>query len=371
MKRTHPLERHGAIRSQLARLICTGAKLPGMRLPTRLELASEFKTSPVTIQKALLQLANDGFVVARGRAGTFVTERPPHLFRFGLVIPTVDAMGFLRTLVEQTAVLEQLHGWRFPIYSNVDGPKNSENHREMLEDLAAHRVAGLILTQPPSYYLQTPLFAQPNLPRVAIVNHHQVPGVGCVYLDNQMFIAKALDHLQAQGRKRVALVATPQFSNTFIDAVTDGIAARKMTTRPAWIQSLEYRWPHWALHLVAAMLDGPEEERPDALIIMDDHLVESVTTALRHHGVRVPAKLDIVAHCNYPNLPLAAVPVCWLGYDVRRVLQSAVEYIQQTLSGPPPPSVITVPAQFVHELPEPGRLNPPSATRVPERGSYS
>ena len=371
MKRTHPLERHGAIRSQLASLICTGAKRPGMRLPTRLELAAEFKTSPVTIQKALLQLASDGFVVARGRAGTFVTERPPHLYRFGLVIPMVDTMGFLRTLVEQAAVLERTHGWRFPIYSGVDGPKDSDNYRSMLDDLQSHRVAGLILTQPPGYYLNTPLFAQPDLPRVAIVSQHQVPGVGCVHLDNQMFIGKALDHLKARGRRRVAFVATPNISSDFIDVITDGVLARQMTTCPAWIQALDHRSLHWATHVVAALLAGPVSARPDALIIADDHLVESITTALRHHGVRVPAKLDIVAHCNYPNLPRAVVPVCWLGYDVRRVLQSAVEYIQKNLSGPPPASITTVPAQFVHELPEPGRLNPPPALRMTEQRSYS
>ena len=371
MRRTHPLERHGAIRSQLAGLICSGVKAPGMRLPTRLELADEFKTSPVTIQKALLQLANDGFVIARGRAGTFVTERPPHLYRFGLVIPQADSVGFLRTLVEQAAVLERTHGWRFPIYSGGDNsPKNSDNYRSMLEDLQSHRVAGLILTQQPGYYLDTPLFAQPDLPRVAIVSQHQVPGVGCVHLDNEMFIGKALDYLKARGRRRVAFVATPNISSEFIDFVTDGVVSRQMKTCPSWIQALDHRSLHWAAHVVAALMAGPVSARPDALIIADDHLVESVTTALRHHGVRVPAMLEIVAHCNYPNLPLPAVPVCWLGYDVGRVLQSAVEYIQQSRSGSPPAPVITVPAQFAHELSEPGRLNPPTATRMAERGSY-
>ena len=267
-------------------------------------------------------------------------------------------------------VLEQTHGWRFPVYSGVDGPKDSDNYRSMLADLQSHRVAGLILTQQPGYYLNTPLFTRPDLPRVAIVNQHQVPGVGCVHLDNQMFIGKALDHLRARGRRRVAFVATPNISSDFIDVVTDEVAARQMTTSPAWIQALDHRALHWGTHVVAALLAGPVSARPDALIIADDHLVESVTTALRHHGMRVPARLEIVAHCNYPNLPLAALPVTWLGYDVRRVLQSAVEYIQQSLSGQPAAPVTTVPAQFVHELSEPGRLNPPPAIRMLERGSF-
>ena len=358
MRQKHPLERHGEIRAKLSSLIRSGAKPPGSRLPTRLELAAQFRTSPVTIQKALIQLAADGFVAARGRAGTFVVERPPHLYRFGLVLHAPQTSGYLRAIVEQAAVLERTHNWRFPIYSHVEGPADSENHRSMLADLQAHRLAGLILMQQPIYFQSTPLFAQPDLPRVAIVDHHQVPGVGCVRLNNQLFVEKALDYLKAQGRQRVALVATPNIPNAFIDAVTDGVARRRMMTRPAWIQSLDHRWTHWAAHVVAALFDGPVANRPDALIIADDHLVEPVTTALRHCNVRVPAELAIVAHCNFPNLPTATVPVCWLGYDVRQVLETAVGYIQQALQGPAPAPVATVPALFAHELSDASRLEP-------------
>lgn len=350
VRTNHPLEKHGKIRAKLSGLIRSGAKPPGSRLPTRLELAQQFKTTPVTIQKALIQLATDGFVTARGRAGTFVVDRPPHLYRFGLVIPTPHPTGFLRAIVEQAARLERAHHWRFPIYSQVQGPPDAENHRRMLNDLQAHRLAGLILTQPPSFFLHSPLFAQADLPRVAIVDQHNVPGVGCVRLDNQMFVEKALDHLKQHGRRRVAVVATPVISGAFVETTIAGIAARHMVTRPAWIQSLDHNWPHWAAHIVAAMLAGPTHARPDALIIADDHLVEPVTTVLRQRRVRVPAALMIVAKCNFPNLPTAAVPVGWLGYDVSQVVHAAIQYIQHAKCQPSPAPVTAVPALFAHEL---------------------
>lgn len=344
----HPFERHGEIRSKLSGMIRSGSKPPGSRLPTRLELAAEFRTSPVTIQKALVQLVADGFVKVRGRAGTFVAERPPHLYRFGLVISTPGPMGFVRALVEQTDVLRRTRHWQFPIYSNATGSTDSVNYRNMVDDLRYHRLAGLILTQPPSYYLDTPLFTERDLPRVAIVDHHQVPGVGCVRLDSQMFVDKALDYLKARGRRRVALVATPNFSSGFVDVLTDGTASRGLTIRPGWSQALDHRSQHWAPHVVAALLNSPVNARPDGMIIADDHLVESVTNVL-HRRCR-PTELDVVAHCNFPKLPTAAWPVNWLGYDVRQVLEVAVTYIQQSLTGFTPEPVTIVPAQFASEL---------------------
>ena len=141
LRQGHPLERHGDIRAQLSSQIRSGAKPPGSRLPTRLELASQFQTTPVTIQKALNRLMADGFVKARGRSGTFVVDRPPHLYRFGLVITAPRATGFLGVLVDQAARLAQLRHWNFPVYSNVDGSGNSEDYRRMLVDLQSHRLA--------------------------------------------------------------------------------------------------------------------------------------------------------------------------------------------------------------------------------------
>ena len=352
----HPLEKHGQIRAKLSGLIRSGAKPPGSRMPTRLALAQQCQTTTVTIQKALSQLATDGFVTARGRAGTFVADRPPHLYRFGLVLPAQQPTGFLAAIVTQATALERTHHWRFPIYAQVAGPKDAPNYRSMVHDLQAHRLAGLILTQPPSYFQDTPLFAQPDLPRVAIVDRHDVPRVGCVRLDNQMFVEKALDYLKQHGRRRVAVVATPVFSSAFIEAISAGITARHMVTRPTWIQSLDHRWPHWAGHIVAAMLAGPASVRPDALIIADDHLVEPLTTALRQRRVRVPADLMIVAKCNFPNLPTAAVPVGWLGYDVRQVVHAAIQYLQHARCRPAPAPVTNVPALFANELTAPAGL---------------
>jgi DNA-binding transcriptional regulator YhcF (GntR family) len=59
--------------------IARGRWLPGDRLPTVRGLARELGLAPNTVARAYRRLEDDGWLVGRGRAGTFVTERPPRL----------------------------------------------------------------------------------------------------------------------------------------------------------------------------------------------------------------------------------------------------------------------------------------------------
>ena len=75
---------------EMRQRIVDGVYRPSDRLPTRAELVGEFATTPVTVQRVFDVLASDGFIVAQGRRGTFVCDRPPHLTHYGLVFPYRD-----------------------------------------------------------------------------------------------------------------------------------------------------------------------------------------------------------------------------------------------------------------------------------------
>src|SRR5687768_13516836 len=76
-----------SILAHLKAQIVSGDLPPGSRMPTRRELERQFKSTLVTMQRAFEKLQEEGFVAARGKAGTFVAERPPHLFNYALVFP--------------------------------------------------------------------------------------------------------------------------------------------------------------------------------------------------------------------------------------------------------------------------------------------
>ena len=54
--------------------VVTGGFLPGERLPSVRDLATEAGVNPNTMQRALAQLENEGLVFSQRTAGRFVTE---------------------------------------------------------------------------------------------------------------------------------------------------------------------------------------------------------------------------------------------------------------------------------------------------------
>ncbi|MGZ4152208.1 MAG: GntR family transcriptional regulator [Actinomycetota bacterium] len=63
--------------ARLRTAIERGRPAPGERLPPVRELASDLGLAPNTVAKAYRALERDGYLVARGRAGTFVADTLP------------------------------------------------------------------------------------------------------------------------------------------------------------------------------------------------------------------------------------------------------------------------------------------------------
>jgi DNA-binding transcriptional regulator YhcF (GntR family) len=61
----------------LRRLIDAGGLSPGERLPTVRAFAADLGIVPNTVARAYRELEAGGYLVGRGRAGTFVTDEPP------------------------------------------------------------------------------------------------------------------------------------------------------------------------------------------------------------------------------------------------------------------------------------------------------
>lgn len=84
------LDGEGPLFKQIERaftsLIVKGSLKPGDRLPAEEQLSAQFGTSRQTVNKAITELANQGLVTRRRRAGTVVADRSNHTF----VLPIVD-----------------------------------------------------------------------------------------------------------------------------------------------------------------------------------------------------------------------------------------------------------------------------------------
>jgi DNA-binding LacI/PurR family transcriptional regulator len=351
--RTRSAVKQNGIVEKLRERIVQGEIAPGSQLPTRSVLGQEYGVSSATLQRALDKLTRDGFVYARGKAGTYVSETPPHLSRYGLVFPHGPGWGrgwnrFWQALANEAQRLQEVEQRQIPIYYGGEGHADERDFQKLLRDVEGHRVAGLIFTHPPYYYRGTPILDQPGMPRVAITTGDY--GMPAVTAGETTFIRRALDYLASKGRQRIAIVSiSGYFTAASLGVWRAELAARGMACGPHWMQGVHDGHPEQSQNIVQLLMYASGQERPDGLIIADDNLVEHATAGLISAGVRVPDDVEVVAHCNFPWPTPSVVPVRRLGYDARRLLALCVEKIDRMRSGSPVEAVTELEAVFEEE----------------------
>jgi DNA-binding LacI/PurR family transcriptional regulator len=357
-----PVERTRVV-TTLRRQIVSGRLRPEQRLPATLELEKQFRTNTRTIEEAVRELRNDGFLESQPRRGTFVVPHPPCLANVAVVYPhrldsshrDVTFWRVLANLAKRNSCAPQ---HRFVVYTGLNGHMDEPDYRRLLHDVRAHKLAGILFASSPHLLLKTPLFAEimarPELPRVAFMSHATHPGIPVVWGDEDGYFEQALTFFQAQGRRRLAVLGAASQENR--EALLPGEANLAATAakhgievRPYWIQGMSHALAPRARPLAQLLMHGPRNDRPDALLILDDSLVEAATAGVADAGVKMPDELTVIGHANFPEPPFSAVPIARLGYDVQEVLDRCLEIMDRQRRGVPVPEATQVAATFADD----------------------
>jgi DNA-binding LacI/PurR family transcriptional regulator len=254
---------------------------------------------------------------------------------------------YYTALTDAARTLESERGWRFQIFHNITRHADSEDYRALHALVKTHRLAGMIMPDlhPDSFDL--PLVTEPGVPRV-VFQHLAPPGAIRVCLDGEVWMHKALDHFRSRGCKRLALLANHREGATELARMA---AARGMACPPHWQQLISSNLAMAADHCVRLLMQGSARSRPDALLITDDHFIEDASTGLIAEGIRVPQDLEIVAHANFPLAARSVLPMRRIGFNMRTMLETAVEQIDCQRAGKTPAARTTVHAVWEDEVP--------------------
>jgi DNA-binding transcriptional regulator YhcF (GntR family)/DNA-binding LacI/PurR family transcriptional regulator len=339
------------ISADLRREIIDGKLSPGGRLPTQAQLVERFRVSPVTIQRAIERLSREGFILTRGRNGTFVAPHPPHLFSYGVVFRDQARAGRSRyhEMLEAQALLLQRPGDRkVTIFNGITGHEDTEASRELLGLVRSHQMAGLLLIDGDTFG-GTPLLDEPGICRCAIMSRKVAPlgrdpsGCPIIFPDMTGMIDLALDTLVARGRRRVACVITVPVYTLVGDYLRHAMQALGLVTKDSWMQILPHDIPE-AVRNSVLLLMTPGPDRPDALFVVDDNLADWALMGLLGAGVTVPGEVDVVAHCHFPRSTASMLPAQRVGFDVKQILQTAVDVIDMQRQGQRAPAVTRIAA---------------------------
>ena len=347
---TRPPVKRRQLISELRQQIVDGRYRPAHTLPTQEELARTFRVSKPTVQQAIRRLAQDGFVVTRGRNGTSVAAHPPHLYHYGLVFlqqdTVLDVSQFLFALRREADTLSRQGPRQFKIYYGVEPRADNAEYRRLLADLDANRVAGLVFPWAPLGWKDTTIIQNPAIPRVVFASDPS-PYFMCLSMDMQSFADMGLEALRTQGRRRVAALIISEAGEVTATMIHEAAKKRGMTCPPEWIQAVDPNFSHWAASQTRLLVRSPAALRPDGLLITDDNLTEHATAGLLAAGLRVPEEISVVTYCNAPWPTRCLVPARRLGFDVRDILRTSMEMIDRRIAGRNVPAVTPMLASFI------------------------
>ncbi|HAI13388.1 MAG TPA: hypothetical protein DCM28_16895 [Phycisphaerales bacterium] len=334
-----PTFKFDGITEQICSSIAQGKLKPGDRLPLRTELAQQFNTSRVTVQKSFNDLIRDGFVVSKGKLGTFVANNPPCLNQYGLVLPYSPTHpywnGYYDALIQSLHELNEILDNQIQVYYGIDKPTD-ENYAVLYEDVKANRLAGLMFAETPHKLIVSGLMNEQSIPMVAVMYGESFPGLehllSCGF-DPPSAYELACKILKQQGCKRIGFIMLANARQTFESIIQPILANNGLKYDPILSQSAHMEFPDEAGHVAQLLMALPPETRPDGLYICDDNLVSAVYRGLINAKVHVEEDLKIVSHCNFPIMPEKVLPATNVGFDIRQLLSTCLKRLEAKRNG--------------------------------------
>lgn len=352
-------EKHGGFYARMREHILCGEWPLGSRIPNHVELVRELGTAKMTIQKAINRLKRDGYLVARGRLGTFVSSVFPNKHRFALCFPVLrhsPQMGslFYRAFeteadsVNLSGEAEVVRYYGLAQESGGDLPK-------LIDDLSNQAIGGaLLVTVSPQFTRgHKALLSLPG--KVFQIYDTLAPPKGIIPVWTHPALDQVLGHLLRRNRRRLGLVYPSVLADQPIHwkqaLLRCGIEYdpyRVVSASPQASDAVRVATYH--------MMKQDPDHRPNAIYVTDDNMVTAVGQAMIDAGVSVPNDVEIVTHCNFPLRPSCPVATTLVGYDMGKLLR---DLIAQALGRSPKGRSIKkwdISAVFERELPLDRRL---------------
>ncbi len=336
---TRQAPKQNGIIDKLRSAIVQGKLKPGDRLPVRTELEIQHNASRVTVQKALDELIRDGFVVSKGKLGTFIADTPPCLNHYGLILPFSPThprwTGYYDALMLSLHELNESLQDQIHVYQGINRVTD-ENFPSLCDDVYARRLAGLLFAEGPIELTHTPLIREQVIPMVASMSGNHHPGlehmVSCGF-DLSSGLDLACKILRQHDVQRMAVIMISTAREPFSKFMEPIMNANGFAYNPVFCQSAPMEHREEAACIAQLLMSLPKEQRPDGLYISDDNLVPAVCRGLIKTGVKVGVELHLVAHRNYPSQANHILPMHDVIFDIRQMLSICLKRLEAKRMG--------------------------------------
>jgi DNA-binding LacI/PurR family transcriptional regulator len=342
-----PLYQH--IMIALQEEIRNGKFKPGDKLPSEAALVKRFRTSRITVGRALRELQTKGSIERRAGSGSYVSERDPASLplSFGLLIPDLGETeifdAICRNIANASEAADHVLIW------------GHEDEREISKEARCWSLCQQFIARKASGVFFAPLEFETGASKanIRILRALHDAGIPVVLLDRQAVPSPthlradlvglnnphagylATEHLIECGARRIGFIGYQAAESTLKARMTgyrDALRAHGLPELP-----LE---PNEA----AARFD----EEADAFVCVNDKVAAAVMRAFLSRGVRIPEQLQLVGIDDVPYAQMLPVPLTTVQQPLREIGHAALRAMLDRVREPTlPPREILLSGELV------------------------
>ena len=338
--RNNPLPRYVQAMLIIQQRIRSGMYRPGGRIPGERDLAAELRVSQMTMNRALMELEKQGWILREHGKGTFVPENfcppPPEVLQIGVVthIPAEHALedfylgslfrGMQRAMVNSSVSLSILE---------VPADEIEKIGEALLDGL-------LVLDMLEQNVEKVNQLYRAGLKMVVLGASWEGLEVPFVDSDNVAGTRAALEHLIGLGHRRVGGVfALPHTCNT-----QDRLRTFRETLRERCIP-IDDSLVLMEEEATLISQTGREKirqilrssERPSAFFCGGYYLALEVMRIAREEGLRIPEDLSVVGFDDPVSAALLSPPLTTVRQPLDEMGRLATEMLLEWLKNTAPP----------------------------------
>jgi LacI family transcriptional regulator len=334
-----------AIADELREQIRAGVYLPGAFLPTERELQATYGVSRSTVRRAIAALAESGWAEVKPKRGVAAQLGP------------VTHLGGNVAYIDHADQVNQR------VYFGLSQALQAKGFRLTHVDSRLHGVEGAIEHAADGDFVAAFVWSKEGFPDLArlenacrrmpfIALDHGIRGlsVDLVCADNLGGAAKVVEHLIAQGRRRIAIsgmmdmleINHDRFSGYLKALLAHGLQPSPkdfLFTRSSGIEQTD------TTLLARRLLDA---DRPDAIFVMQDMSVPVIAEAIFDAGLRVPEDVAIGSFGGEMPIMIDSVGLTSAAHDWSSFVDEAVRALENRLIQPNAPAVqATIPVELI------------------------
>jgi DNA-binding LacI/PurR family transcriptional regulator len=237
----------------------------------------------------------------------------------------------------------------FPYHTDIH--KHLATYNELIE---TRRVDGFILSSIEYDDPRVSLLLERNFPFVGFGRSNPELVFPWIDVDGGLGIRQSMLHLLEQGHRKIGALAWPldsRVGNNRMEGYFSALHEAAVAPNEVWIKRGEGIFD-FGYKATLELLDLPEDDRPTALIALNDMMALGALQATKDRGLTVGQQIAVAGFDDSPMVQYTFPPLTTLHQPIteigQRIIEMLMEYIN-TGSMPQNPNILVAPRLIVRK----------------------